>query len=291
MADGEGEDPEEIAWERLMVKLVSLRGDPEVESLVEEKHKDLAVCAVPLDMDTGTIPTAADGTTDEEAREAWYRRKLRSQSGDGRERRKLCKMLLKALRKFSEKYENGPNATTACDALKEGGVLEGPLICHRLAAGLAGTRFEGLRIAKERPGVYQLGSKLLVAVQADLEGGELLVHGYFDDSNVLHPVRSPVRAFLEEHGAKPPSDQCDMFGGGQVGGGGAEKKKSEQRSSSNRSAAAATAPAAASEESSTKRARELPPGWAKRESRSQRGVFYYVHEAKGLSQFERPAEC
>merc|ERR1719231_1790050 len=30
----------------------------------------------------------------------------------------------------------------------------------------------------------------------------------------------------------------------------------------------------------------LPPGWEKRESRSKKGVFYYVNEAKGLTQFE-----
>merc|ERR1712232_1047031 len=91
--------------------------------------------------------------------------------------------------------------------------------------GLAGTHFEGLRIARESPGIYQLGEKpLRVAVQADLEGGALLVHGYFD-GDTLHPVRSSVRAFLEEHGAAPPSDQCDMFGGNSVG----QSKKSEVR--------------------------------------------------------------
>lgn len=276
-AEGGKAAEEEAAWQRLMVKLVALRGDPEVEALIGDKHKELLHCAAPLDFKTGLPPPAPDGTTEEEAREAWYRRKLSRKSSDERERRKLCKMLLKALRKFSEKYDasgpTGPGAVTACDALKDGGPLEGPLICHRLNADLAGSTFEGLRIAKERSGVYQLGGKLLVAVQADLEGGELLVHGYFDAGNVLHPVRSPVKAFLEEHGAKPPADQCDLFGDspGQRAKAGAPEK-----------------PPAASEESASKRARELPPGWTKRESRSQPGVFYYVHEANGLSQFTRP---
>mmetsp|Transcript_54812 Transcript_54812/g.155283 ORF Transcript_54812/g.155283 Transcript_54812/m.155283 type:complete len:262 (-) Transcript_54812:73-858(-) len=259
-----------------MVKLVALRGDPELEALLSEKHKELLSCAVPLDASTGLPPSASDGTTLDEAREAWFLRKV-GQQGDSRERRKLMKMLLKALRKFAEKYEKPPNAEgalSAMEALKEGGPTEGPLICHRLEAGLAGTRFEGLRIAKKRDGVYQLGPKLLVAVQADLEGGALLVHGYFDDSGVLHPVRVPVLAFLEEHGAKPPSDDCDLFGGGGGGGGG------EKRS-------AAVSGASGGEEGS-KRQRELPPGWTKRESRSKKGVFYYVHEAKGLSQFDRP---
>merc|ERR1719277_2425886 len=130
-------------------------------------------------------------------------------------------------------------------------------MCHLLHSSLAGTRFEGLRIARERPGVYQLGDKLLVAVQADLEGGELLIHGYFDEKHVLHPVRSPVRTFLEEHGAKPPSDTCDMFGGG------ANPKVSAEE---------------AADGGAAKRQRALPPGWAKRESRSKPGVFYYVHE-------------
>lgn len=283
MAEGQEEDPEEVAWERLIVKLVALRGDSDVEALLSDKHQEIKSCAVPLDMSTGAPPAGSDGTTHAEARENWFRRKLRSQSGDPRERRKLCKMLAKALRKHSAKYEtSGEGALSACEVLKEGGSPEGPWICHKLAAGLVGTRFEGLRIAKEKPGVYQLGDKLLVAVQADLEGGELLVHGYFDEKHVLHPVRSPVRAFLEEHGAKPPSDSCDMFGGS--GGGGAAAN----------GGANAKAPAAEDDADggpgSAKRPRALPPGWTKRESRSKPGVFYYVHETKGLSQFDRPVE-
>lgn len=40
------------------------------------------------------------------------------------------------------------------------------------------------------------------------------------------------------------------------------------------------------EESSSDEA--LPPGWEKRESRTKKGVYYYAHVAKGLSQMERP---
>lgn len=280
MADG-GADaelvpaPDREAWERLMVKLVALRGDPEVESFLAEKHAELMVCAVPLDLATNEPVVAADGTRPADAMRGWFERKLRGQCADARERKKLCRGVEKALRRFSAKYEGtGEHAsTTACEALKEGGALEGPMICHRLAAGLVGTRFDGLRVAKIKPGVYQLGPSL-VAVQADLEGGELLIHGHFDENGILHPTRCPVRTFLEEHGSRPPSDQCDMFGGD----GGASR----------RLPAAQDDRAAARQQPDGKRHRELPPGWAKRESRSKPGVFYYVHDAKGLSQFDRP---
>jgi len=281
MAEGQGEDAEDAAWDRLMVKLTALRGDPEVETLLAEKHQELVSCAVPLDLSTRAVPAGPDGATEAEARENWFRRKLRGQSADAKERRRLCKMLAKALRKYAAKYEDiGETAVSACEALKEGGASEGPWICHKLAAGLAGTRFEGLRMAKEKPGVYQLGDKLLVAVQADLEGGELLIHGYFDDKRVLHPVRSPVLTFLEEHGAKPPSDTCDMFGGS---GGGANANVNADAKPQDEDDSGGGA-------NSAKRPRALPPGWTKRESRSKKGVYYYVHETKGLSQFERPVE-
>mmetsp|Transcript_39295 Transcript_39295/g.79414 ORF Transcript_39295/g.79414 Transcript_39295/m.79414 type:complete len:269 (-) Transcript_39295:82-888(-) len=268
MTDGHGEEAKLAeAWEQLMVKLVALRGDLDLEAFLVEKHQELTKCAVPLDMATGKPAAAADSA---EARQNWFVRKLKGQAASTKEKRQLCKKMMKSLRKFAEKYEiAGGNSVSACDALKDGGAQEGPIICAGLAAGLAGTQFEGLRIARERPGIYQLGEKpLRVAVQADLEGGALLVHGYFD-GDVLHPVRAPVRAFLEEHGAAPPSDQCDMFGGG----------------------AAPPVPAdAGADQPRGKRPRELPPGWVKRESRSKPGVFYYVNEAKGLSQLERPGD-
>mmetsp|Transcript_75417 Transcript_75417/g.170734 ORF Transcript_75417/g.170734 Transcript_75417/m.170734 type:complete len:282 (-) Transcript_75417:125-970(-) len=281
MSDGSDEAKFAKSWGQLMVKLVALRGDPDVEAFLVDKHKELQTCAVPLDVATGKSADASDGTTASEAQHSWFLRKLKGQAGSQRERRQLCKMLLKSLRRYAAKYETpSEGSVSACDALKDGGAQEGPIICAGLAAGLAGTRFEGMRIARERPGIYQLGDKpIRVAVQADLEGGALLVHGYFD-GDVLHPVRAPVRAFLEEHGAAPPSDQCDMFGGS--GGGGSAPK-------------AAAAPAAANsdqadDQARAKRARELPPGWVKRESRSKPGLFYYVNEAKGLSQMERPTD-
>ncbi|CAK0858943.1 unnamed protein product [Prorocentrum cordatum] len=272
MAEEGGEEPdekEELAWERAMVKMVALRGDPDAEAFILQKHPEIASCAVPLDMATGTPMVASDGTTAAEARENWFKKRLRNKCFDHRERRKLCKQLLKALLRYAEKYEAPKDgAVSAFEALKDGGAQEGPVVCHRLHAGIAGSKFEGLRIAREKPGIYQLGPKLRVAVQAELEGDRLLVHGYFD-GDVLHPVRTPVLPFLEEHGAAPAADAgCDLFGGGAAAPGGDD-------------AAAAGA---------EKRRRELPPGWAKKESRSKPGVFYYVNEAKGLSQFNRPEE-
>mmetsp|Transcript_81866 Transcript_81866/g.228088 ORF Transcript_81866/g.228088 Transcript_81866/m.228088 type:complete len:268 (-) Transcript_81866:95-898(-) len=254
----------EDAWEQLMVKMVALRGDPDFEAFLTEKHPELATCAVPLDVSTGKPQSAPDGTTAAESRSSWFARKLKGDKGQ-KEKRHLIKGVAKSIRHFSEKYETPRDeGVSACEALKNGGAQEGPVICHKLAMGLVGTSFVGLRIAREGTGIYQLGNKpLRVAVQADLEGGELLVHGYFD-GDVLHPVRVPVRAFLEEHGGAAPVDQGDMFGGN------------------------STEEASKGDGGDRKRARELPPGWVKRESRSKPGVFYYLNEEKNLSQFEPP---
>lgn len=280
MADGAGPEEAKLEanWDQMIVKLLVLRGDPELEAFLAEKHPELIKCATPIQTATTTAGSTVDDADAAEARDTWFNRKLRSQASSIRERRQLCKMLTKSVRRFAEKYESpGPEAVSAHDALKDGGAQEGPVICAGLAAGLAGTRFEGLRIARERPGIYQLGKEpLRVAVQAEFESGDLLIHGYFE-GDVLHPVRVPIRTFLEEHGAAPASDQCDMFGGGAGAGSGGTKPAVQEDAASGGTASA-------------KRPRELPPGWTKRESRSKPGVFYYVNEAKSLSQLERPTE-
>lgn len=254
-------------WEQLMVKLVALRGDPDTEAFLTEKHQELSLCAVPLDPKTGKPQSAADGTTADEAQSSWFQRKLKREAKSISERRKKVKEVIKALDKFSKQYEEpGKGAVSATEALKDGSAQEGPIICAGLASGLAGTRFEGLRIARERPGMYQLGDKpIRVAVQALEE--KLLIHGYFDGKD-LHPVRVDVKAFLEEHGAVAAEDEdCDLFGGG----GASAKRGSDE-----------------GVDAEAKKPRELPPGWVKAESRSKPGVFYYKNEAKGLSQMERP---
>merc|ERR1719162_1111312 len=116
---GDGEDAEGAAWDKMMVKLVALRGDPDVEAFLLEKHQELLPCAVPLDPSTGLPPLASDGTTQDEAKQAWFARKLHGHhSSDTRERRKLCKMLAKALRKFAEKYERPANSESALSAME-----------------------------------------------------------------------------------------------------------------------------------------------------------------------------
>jgi len=280
MADGAGPEEAKLEanWDHMIVKLLALRGDPELEAFLTEKHPELIKCATPIQTATTTAASTVDAADAAEARDTWFNRKLKSQASSIRERRQLCKILTKLIRRFAEKYESpGPEAVSAHDALKDGGAQEGPVICVGLASGLAGTRFEGLRIARERPGIYQLGKEpLRVAVQAELDSGDLLIHGYFE-GETLHPVRVPIRTFLEEHGAAPASDQCDMFGGGAGAGSGGTKPAVQEEAASGGAASA-------------KRPRELPPGWIKRESRSKPGVFYYVNEAKGLSQLERPQE-
>merc|ERR1711879_78273 len=87
-------------------------------------------------------------------------------------------------------------------AFKQAGAAEGPIVCTGLHAQLRGTRFEGTWLAREGPGLYLIGDEpLKIAVQAELDSGELLVHGYFDGRS-LHETREKLVKFMEEKGFK-----------------------------------------------------------------------------------------
>lgn len=245
----------ERAFRELLVQLAALREDPQVETyLASHKHEDLL--------------KVVSGEDADEAAQRWYRRKLKGQGDGSIERRVLCDRLTKKLKSYVAAWQGADALERVEEALIQNKPEEGPLVCNMFAKELEGTRFEGVWIMREGPGVYKLGEKRAAVQVLD---GKLIVHGYFDEHNALHPVRVPIAAFLAEHGPASMRSATDngleMFGGGDGGGAAAPRERS-------RSPAKAKGP--------------LPAGWEKRESRSRPGVFYYVHEAKGLTQFERP---
>jgi len=264
----------EEAWRRLLVTLVALRGDPKLDALLTEKHPELLDL---LNASGGPRPTPDDA----EAVQRWFLRKLRGRGGNS-ERLSLCDKLAAKVRHRAEGYRIAELGRIEEALAQNNGAEEGPLVCCALAKQLLGSRFEGIWISREGPGVYRLGEEQLrVAVQ--VLDGRLLVHGYFE-GDFLHPVRVAIKPFLAEHGPaalRSATDDCDVFGGG---GGGSVKEAAAARSRSPRRRGAAEDEVG--EEAAEER---LPSGWEKKESRSRPGVFYYANEAKGLTQFHKPS--
>lgn len=261
-----GSRPDRTAWEKLFATLAYLRGDPKLESLLIEKHLELheLICGPAL-------PKRL--TADSPELLKWFERKLKKKKDLPQVRASLCAKLMEKVRHRTAGWRMAETARIE-EALRENHAEEGPLVCCALAKELEGTRFDGLWICREGPGMYRLGDeRLKVAVQ--VLDGRLLVHGYFE-GDLLHPVRVAIAPFLAEHGPKDlrsaTDADCDLFGGA----GAAPAAGGRQRSRSPRRGGV-------SEET-------LPPGWARKESRSKPGVFYYANEAKGLTQFERPTE-
>jgi len=247
------------AWQELLVQLAALRGDPRAESFLTRKHAEL------LNVVTGEGPE--ESTEVREGVERWFRRKLKGHTDGSRERQDLCERLCKKLKEQGEAWSGANAITRVEEALIQNLPEEGPLVCNMFAKELEGSRFEGIWISKQGPGLYKVG-ETRTAVQV-LEG-KLIVHGYFEGES-LHPVREPIRTFLGEHAPahmrSVADGDNDLFGGGTSGATQVARKRS-------RSPAKVVTP--------------LPAGWEKRESRSRPGVFYYVNEAKGSTQFERP---
>lgn len=255
------EVPEEAlrtAWRQLVVRLVALRGDAKFDAFIEEKHgelKDLLLAA-------GDHPPTALA---DDAVQKWFLRKLRKSKGKTKDQISLCKKLTEKIQSREAGWRVA-EVSRLEEALRENHAEEGPLVCAAWAKELEGSRFEGLWICREKPGVYRLGDARL-RVAAQVLDGKLLVHGYFE-GDMLHPVRIGIKPFLAEHGPKDmraaTDEALDLFGNS------GKKRPAADRSKS------------------PKKPRTLPAGWEKRASRSKPGVFYYVNEAKGLSQLTRP---
>mmetsp|Transcript_70932 Transcript_70932/g.154105 ORF Transcript_70932/g.154105 Transcript_70932/m.154105 type:complete len:265 (+) Transcript_70932:167-961(+) len=250
------------AWPRLLALLAGLRGDLKLESFLSEKHPELLEL---LSATGGPRPTPEDS----EEVQRWFQRKLRGRGGL-QERAALCEKMTRKVLHRAEGWESDVGRIE--EALAQNSADEGPLVCRALAKELQGSRFEGIWISREGPGVYRLGeAQLRVAIQV-LEG-KLLVHGYFEGAQ-LHPVRVAIRPFLAEHGPaemRSATDECDLFGGVRC----PDPAPGER-------------PRSRSPRSERKQSNELPAGWVKKESRSKPGVFYFANEAKGLTQFDMP---
>lgn len=256
------------AWRTLFRTLVSLRGDPKIDSIIVEKHAELKEM---LSAKGGPRPTPVE--TDEVQR--WFVRKLKAKSTNCEDRVTLCRKLMEKVKKGGTAWRLSETSRIE-EALRERLPDEGPLICGALQKELEGSRFEDLWICREGPGVYRLGEEeMRVAVQ--VLDGKLLIHGYFE-GELLHPVRVAIQPFLQEHGPKElrsaTDADCDLFGGG---GGDAAQRAGRSRS-----------PRRSGVEDSDS---SLPPGWVRKASRSKPGVFYYANEAKSLTQFERPSKA
>ncbi|CAE7599545.1 unnamed protein product [Symbiodinium natans] len=220
---------------------------------------------------------------DDERAQRWFHRKLKSKDGS-KIRAKLCNKLALQLQDMGHEligHDHAAAIERVSEALTQGTAEEGPLVCSMLAKELEGTRFDHHWISQDGKGRYRLGEDgMKVAVQ--ILDGKLLIHGYFEGS-LVHPVRIPILAFLTEHGRtsqKQPEDDCDLFGQAAAA---AAAKEEQVQLTRERSRSPRPSKEAAEEGAS------LPPGWVKKESRSKPGVFYYANEAKGLTQFERPA--
>lgn len=257
---------EQRAWRRLLARIAALRGDPKLDAFLEKKHPEIAQADAggPL----GETPEAQEGA------QSWFRRKLRGRGG-AKEKAALCERLAETLRQLAEKHWWGADVGRVEEALAQNSSEEGPLVCAFFAKELIRTRFADMWMSREGPGVYRFGeNQQRVAVQV-LEGA-LLVHGYFE-GGVLHPVRMPITSFLAQYGPKELRNaadaSCDLFGNGSSGGGASVRTSARDDNRRSRS---------------PRPTGELPPGWERRESRSKPGVFYYINDAEGLSQFERP---
>lgn len=259
MVSSEQQDAEK-AWRKLFVQLAALRGDTKAESWLARKHEELL-----------TIFNSEVHEETEEVRETvekWFRRKLKHHADRFSERKEVCERLAKKLKSHGLAWQGADSVERVEEALIQNNPEEGPLVCALFAKELEGTRFEGVWMSREGPGVYRLGG---VKTAVQVLDGRLIVHGYFE-GDLLHPVRVPIQTFLAEHG--PASMRSATDGGLDLFGGTGGSNEASVRSERSRSPA--------------KVKKLLPPGWEKRESRSRPGVFYYVHEAKGLTQFERP---
>eukprot|EP00929_Paragymnodinium_shiwhaense_P107108 TRINITY_DN73151_c0_g1_i1.p1 TRINITY_DN73151_c0_g1~~TRINITY_DN73151_c0_g1_i1.p1 ORF type:complete len:270 (-),score=62.38 TRINITY_DN73151_c0_g1_i1:290-1099(-) len=254
------------SWKRLHATLAALRGDDKTEAFLSEKHPELLSIISPKG---GPRPLPVDDS----AVKQWFDRKLAGHRDGPKERILLCDRVAQKVRHRAGGWKLTEPEKIA-EALHQNSAEEGPMVCSALLKELDGSRFEGVWLSREGPGIYRIGDEPQTRVAVQVLDGKLLIHGYFEGEN-LHPVRMSVKAFLEQHGPKDmraaADEDCDLFGGG------AAKAQERGRSRSPRQKAST----AGSEP-------PLPPGWEKKESRSKPGVFYYANEAKGLTQFDRP---
>lgn len=297
-----GEDAqraERAAWRALMSRLLALRGDRKVDSLLAAGHGELP----PL-VERMSVPGVPPKLSLEEAKIAakpWFAKGLKGKNRQGAEERALlCTQLTKMLKGHAASLCDAPGAAEPerlQRLLKSGPAAEeGPLIASLLQRELTGSRYEGLWITRMGPGGrYLLGDdhpdsglpgvdqdgtiiypqvRVVVGVSSD----RLVVDGFYHEGELdsLNPARVPIGPFLTVYFEGRSLKEALA-----VWKDGAPPLPARSGSGSNGTAQHLS-------EDLRKLAASLPPGWELRESRSKKGTYFFCNPSKGLSQMERP---
>lgn len=201
---------------------------------------------------------------------------------------------------------------------------EGPAICSLLLKELEGSRYENLWISRQGPGRYILGDDNegsglplvdqdgarihpRVRVVVKVLNGKLLIDGFYHEGeeDFLNPARVPIGPFLTvyfegmplkealarwKNGVPKPLASTNTSAGSSLGSNSANNLVGGGSKPPGAVNSGIIEPPAAPryQEPGPPPPPALPSGWEMRESRSKKGVFYYAHPAKGLSQMERP---
>lgn len=276
------------SWRYLLIRMAAMQGDPKIHAILKEKHPEL----LGLVQKCGTVGEKA--TTVQQAKEIakpWFERRLRGSNNHGpAARAQICNQVVEILKnRAAELRRDGDSPAEILD--RGDASEEGPFICTTLGDELKGSRYEGLWISRESPGIYvigdegeesglpaldQIGAKIHPRVRVVLKVAKdrLTVDGFYHDGeDTLIPARVPIGPFLGVYFEgltlkKALAQWADR-----------EAEITNVKSSSSNGQALKDVQAAAA---------TLPPGWELRESRSKKGVYYYAHPAKGLTSFERP---
>jgi len=303
------------AWRALVLNLAALRGDPQVERLLAEKHPELQRVAE----DTGATDRASKSI--EQAREAakgWFEKGLRGSNRHGpAERAALCTRLSETLKARAAAILSelqGGALEAAVTALRRGKAEdEGPLICALISRELEGSRYEGIWTSRSGAGRYIIGDEdpasglpdkdadganidRVIRVAVKITDGKLTIDGFFHKGETdMNPVKCQVGPFLTVY-----------FEGLSLKEALAKWKDGPDRRAKVHAAPTGLLVRAApgpvimggglGQSNAQDKEREklkalaatLPPGWELRESRSKKGTYYYANPAKGLSQHERP---
>lgn len=300
---------ENDSWRQLVGMLCALRGDPDVEKLLAERHPELRKTAELSGAGSKQAPLSLDKAR--EAARDWFARGLRGSNRHGpAERTKLCTELLKSLKARVSELLDAPDATEERrlqKLLSDGPASEeGPLVCSRLRRDLEGSRYENLFISRQGPGLYILGDEHegsgLPAVDQDgarihsrvrvvvrVRDKRLVIEGFYHEGedDFLNPARVPIGPFLTVYfEGVPLKEALAKWKNGPPPPPNAAKPVPPVVTS------LPPVPAALSAwpeiKVSVPKEPPLPPGWEMRESRSKKGVYYYANPSKGLSQMERP---